>query len=35
MRKTQSVLGNRGLGINAKRLYDGVILPTTWYGAET
>ena len=31
----KSVLSNRGLGIKAKKcLYEGVILPTTLYGAE-
>ena len=29
------MLSNRGLGIKAKKcLYEGVILPTAWYGAE-
>ena len=32
----KSVLSNRGLGIKAKKcLYEGVILPTALYGAET
>ena len=32
----KSVLRNRGLGIKAKKcLYEGVIVPTTLYGAET
>ena len=32
----KSVLNNRGLVINAKRcLYEGVIVPTEFYGAET
>ena len=31
----KSVLGNRGLGIMAKKcLYEGVIIPTALYGAE-
>ena len=31
----KSVLHNRGLRINAKKcLYEGVIVPTTLYGAE-
>ena len=31
----KSVLSNRGLGIKAKKcLYEGVIVPTTLYGAE-
>ena len=31
----ESVLSNRGLGINAKKyLYEGVIVPTALYGAE-
>ena len=31
----KSVLGNRGLGIKAKKyLYEGVIVPTALYGAE-
>ena len=30
----KSVLNNRGLGINAKCLYEGVIIPTALYGAE-
>ena len=31
----KNVLNNRGLGINAKKcLYEGVIVPTTLYGAE-
>ena len=33
---TKSMLSNRGLGINTKKcLYDGVIVPTALYGAET
>ena len=28
------MLCNRGLGINAKCLYEGVIVPTALYGAE-
>ena len=32
----ESVLNNTGLGINAKKcLYEGVIVPTMLYGAET
>ena len=32
----KSVLINRGLGIKAKKcLYEGVIVPTALYGAET
>ena len=32
----KSVLGNRGLGIKAKKcLYEGVIVPTALYGAES
>ena len=31
----KSILSNRGLGIKAKKcLYEGVIVPTTLYGAE-
>ena len=31
----KSVLNNRGLGINVKKcLYEGIILPTAFYGAE-
>ena len=31
----KSVLGNRGLGIKAKKcLYEGLIVPTALYGAE-
>ena len=31
----KSVLSNRGLGIKAKKcLYEGVIVPTSLYGAE-
>ena len=31
----KSVLSNRGLGIKAKKcLYEGVIVPTAFYGAE-
>ena len=31
----KSVLNNRGLGIKAKKcLYEGVIVPTAFYGAE-
>ena len=31
----KSVLSNRGLGIKAKKcLYEGLIVPTAWYGAE-
>ena len=31
----KSVLSNRGLGIKAKqRLYEGVIVPTSFHGAE-
>ena len=31
----KSVLGNRGLGIKAKKsIYEGVIVPTALYGAE-
>ena len=34
MGKAENVLSNRGLGIKAKKcLYEGVILPTTLYGA--
>ena len=36
MRALKSFLGNRGLGIKAKKcLYEGVIVPTELYGAET
>ena len=32
----KSVLSNRGLGIKAKKcLYEGVIVPTALYGAES
>ena len=32
----KTVLSNRGLGIKAKKcLYEGVIVPTALYGAET
>ncbi len=32
----KSVLGNRALGMNAKRrLYEGIVAPTALYGAET
>ncbi len=31
----KSVLHNRALGMNAKRLYEGVVVPTVLYGAET
>ena len=35
MGSAESVLCNRGFGINAKRcLYEGVIVPTALYGAE-
>ena len=30
----KSLLNNRGLGINAKCLHEGVILPTSLYGAD-
>ena len=31
----KSVLNNRGLGIKAKKcLYEGVIVPKVWYGAD-
>ena len=34
-RTLQSVLSNRGLGINTKKCpYEGVIVPTALYGAE-
>ena len=35
-RSLKSVLGNRGLGIKAKKcLYEGVIVPTALYGVES
>ncbi len=30
----KSVLRNRTLGMNTKRLYEGVVVPTALYGAE-
>ena len=34
-RVLKSVLSNRGSGIKAKKyLYEGIIVPTAWYGAE-
>ena len=34
MRSAESVLYNRGLGIYAKKLYEGVIVQTALYGAK-
>ena len=33
-RAMKRVLNNRGLGINAKCLYEGIIVPTALYGTE-